>query len=172
MDATVIVSIAGLTSTVTLALVGPIINGRIANRNVRQAKAYDLAIAAYTEAIVYVQASEARMDRMIDQDARPPDNLPEGHGNQDLISAKLRLAAAPAVLERWIEFLNAEDHLRWFLGENWSPQPGEDTHLPGHQHEALEVRRTARELVTALRAAIGAPETQPQRWLRIRRTSS
>lgn len=172
MDATTIVAIAGLASTATVGLVVPIINGRMNDRNARRAKSHDLAIAAYTDAMAYLQHAEIRLDGLVDVEARFPDDAPASRGTRNLISARLRLVAAPDVLDRWRLFLIAEDHLYWYLREYPNMEYIDDQGLPEDLPVIAEVRRTAWELSEALRRAVGAANLTPQRRVRIRRISS
>ncbi|WP_426513132.1 hypothetical protein ACPPVO_22400 [Dactylosporangium sp. McL0621] len=155
MDATTTVAVAGLAATTTLGLIGPFLQGRIAARNARHSKNHDLAIAAYTDAMAYIQHAETDLVRIFDLGARAADDLPPDRRDLDLITARLRLTAPNEVLGAWAVFVEAEDLLRSALREKHATQLGDRFEQPADMPEFTAVWRAAETSRLALRRAAG-----------------
>jgi hypothetical protein len=155
VDATTIVAIAGLTATTSLGLVVPIINGRIADRNARRAKAHDLVIATYVDAMAYVQLIEVGIDHLVDPSGRKPAKYAFEHANVDLITARLRLIAPRSVVRCWLEFVDADETLGFHVREECDPRQVEYDGLPEDTTYVVAVRQAAITLGDALREAAG-----------------
>jgi len=154
VDATVIVSIAGLTATTTLGLAVPIITAHFADRNARRAKARELALAVYIDAMAYVQLIKAGIDHLVDPSGRRPAQYANDHANVDLITARLRLVAPDAVIRPWVEFVNANDSLSFYIRESGDYREIEHNGMSENAADIVTVRKAAHAVAKALRAAV------------------
>ncbi|MFG1747554.1 hypothetical protein ACGFJ4_25565 [Micromonospora chalcea] len=68
MNATVVVSIAGLIATTTVGVLSPVLQGRFAARNAAQARRYDQQLSVYADAMQFAYARKQQLEMSGDPD--------------------------------------------------------------------------------------------------------
>jgi hypothetical protein len=117
MDATTIVSVAGLTTTLLGALGAPIIQGQMTAKNATAARLQEQREAAYADAILYAQIIEERLNDLQEDPLTRSERKRPPTPDDLLIQARLFLVAPDAVTTAFGRLTTAWDILSWNLNE-------------------------------------------------------
>lgn len=105
MQETTVGTIIAVIGTLTGALGGSVLNGRLAARNAVRTRRFDSQIDTYVEAMTYTRQAKLHIASFFS-----PDTMPErgAHhlADSEPISARLAVLAPNATFERWEAFTN------------------------------------------------------------------
>lgn len=154
MDAATTIAAIAVAATTITALGVPYIQGRIAAKHALASKLRDERIAAYADAMAYVQVVQTRVDHIVEDPAfressyKRPD-LPQ----RDLITARLELLAPDELIPMWNELTEAWEAFVWTIEEE-SPA----TLVSEASTDVKRVRTASQALTAELRRAAGVDQ--------------
>jgi hypothetical protein len=159
VNATVVVSIAGLIATTTVGVLSPVLHGRFAARNAAQARRYDQQLSVYADAMQFTHARKQQMEMSGD----PDDPYEANRASPDwttaaTIGGRLHLLGTADLIKKWDAFQDADSALRWHaleecpVDELGQPEVAPDDPYMVTFNTALE------NLIVALRKAAGVED--------------
>lgn len=148
MDATTIVSVTGMATTLLGALGAAVIQGRMATKNALTKRMDEQRDATYVDAIIYAQMIDERLNELLENPTRSHRSRPP-QPDDLVIRARLFLVAPNAMTKAFGSLTVAWEVLTWRLNEDGPRQYGEYE----ANRDELDVRRVAGAL-EALKNAI------------------
>lgn len=148
MDITaVIIAIAGLIGTAS----SPMIASRLTAKNDRNAGLRNLRTVLYTEATIYAQAVEAKLDHITTQYSTWRKGPELTHAVA--LTARMRLIAPDDIDAAWKALIDGEELLRWTIEQDY-PQLGEDPDfaIPDNNPEIVKLRYSIEHFYAVTRA--------------------
>jgi hypothetical protein len=146
MDATSIVAIAGLVTTLLSGLTVPLIQGRVAAKNATAKRIEEQRDATYVDAIAYAQSIEKRLDDLL-QDPLLQSGQPLPHTPDDfMIRARMFLVAPAPVARAFDELTLGWEALAWRVNEDGPDHVIGNTAFFSAKREDEDVVRVANAL--------------------------
>jgi hypothetical protein len=160
VDATWIVAVVGLATTLGAALIAPLIQGRVAAKNATAKRLEEQQEATYVDAIVYAQSIEKRLGDLLEdpllQSGQPLPPTPDDF----MIRARMFLVAPSAVARTFSELALAWEILCLNLNEEGADEMIGSTPIFSAKRDDKDVVRVAsalKELKSVIRPkALGA----------------
>lgn len=144
---TTIIAVAGLLTTLTAAFAAPFLQGRVAVKT----RLHEQRLAAYTDAMVFLQYVDARLEDLTEElDYRTRRRIPE-HPDQDFITARVRLLAPDAAVKRWNEFVASWDVFLYNIEQDGPMGSHGEYYVPPGDKDVLRVKAAGLALETELK---------------------
>jgi hypothetical protein len=155
--ATLIVTIAGLVTTLLAGVGGPLLQTRFAARTERRTQSRADRTALYVAAMIHVQHVSDSTDYLVG-DVLHPSPAPSGERpSEDELTARMRLLAPPQLLTPWLELVAARREIRYNTQEVWEPEPGWGRPMPDRTEPSVaQLLRAIDALRSEMRAEIEA----------------
>lgn len=103
MNATIVVAIVGLLTTLAGTLAAPIVQGRITARNTATARRFDLLVEACVDGMAYINGAQALIKSYLSPDPWPEPGSDYPMDASD-ITGRLNLLATPDLRQKWHAF--------------------------------------------------------------------
>lgn len=160
MDATSIIAVAGLVTTLAAGLGAPAVQARLAARHEQRVQLRGQRATAYTDAISAATAVEALWNwrsSNLQDGARP--SIPDSTAHA-AIDARIRMYATADVLRAWLTFRETVGVVAFADPQRWDGlgEPTSEDQAPPYDFTnpyLSELRRTVAVLIEAIRHDLG-----------------